>query len=485
MKRSQSRRRGSALLLATIVILIVAGLGAAFVTLSTSQARTTLKSSVSEMSLYVAEAGLEDAINKMNAYASAEWAWLKQNKTMTPADFAVYGGMPTGTDYNVFGYVVNGQSVLPPGTVNGGTYRVTITPPFTGDKRPYTVVSQGIRVTDSKSFLNSGGSFNTDKSVNAIGTAGRESRRIETVTSPQPGDGPFRYGLFGEVLLNVYGTNTSGSSLTGADVKVDSFKSSNGTYVSQLKTHTVNGKLVDYALTNGNIAANGNVVTSSSMMIMGNVTAGPGITPQTNGAYVSGSVSSLPSKEVFPIDPYAPIPAAVSPAISGSKTYSAVKPGSAHISSIQLNANNNLTFTGPVTGSSTFDLYVDGDFVVNGQAKIIVNGNVAVTVHQKSGKLQINGGGIVNSSQIASNFIINSGTTDTAGKINGGAMFYGAVYAPKADISLLGTGETFGAVVANTIQFGGTAQFHYDEDLNVSNYNPPIYNVRSWRESLK
>src|SRR5947207_814881 len=98
MKTAQSRQRGSALLLATVVVLIIAGLAAAFVTLTTSQSNATRKSSNSETALYVAEAGLEDTINLMNAYVIEEWTWLSQNKTMTPTNFVI----TSSKDYAVF-----------------------------------------------------------------------------------------------------------------------------------------------------------------------------------------------------------------------------------------------------------------------------------------------------------------------------------------------------------------------------------------------
>ncbi len=53
-------------------------------------------------------------------------------------------------------------------------------------------------------------------------------------------------------------------------------------------------------------------------------------------------------------------------------------------------------------------------------------------------------------------------------KLAGRGSFAGSVYAPNADINLGGSGnkgEMFGAVVGDTISFGGGYRFHYDEDL--------------------
>lgn len=462
MKSIRSGQRGSALILATVIIIIVAGLGAAFATLSFSQSSATMKSANSESSLYMAEAGLEDTINKMNAYADAEWTWLKQNPTMQFSQFPLYGGMTLLTDYNVFGtiatVVVNGvtttQSVLPVKAVNGGTYSVTVTPAFDGQKRPYTIASRGL--------------------------GKNEARKVETVVGPAPSNGQFRYGLFGEVLLNVYGSNgAGGSSSTGADVKVDSYKSTLGSYTSQMKSYSVNGSSVDAARVNGNIAANGNVITSQSMIIMGNVTAGPGIAPQTNGAYINGTVSSLATRENFPVDAYKPSPATSSGPLSGSKTYLATGASSAHVDSLSMVTKDTLTFT----GVGTFDLYVDGNIDVKGL--ITIDKDVKVTIHQNGGTMTINGQGIANASQSPDHFTLTSNSADTAGKFNGGSQFFGSVYAPKMNVSLLGNGEIFGAVVANSITFGGTAQFHYDEDLNISNFAPPVFRISSWRETVK
>lgn len=480
MKAFRRHDRGSALILAAVVVIIMAGLGAAFLTLSFYQNKATFNAAMSEGALYSCEAGLEDALNKMNAYAQSAWDYMRAHNSDNPS--AYYP--PPDADFNCFyrtyeytsttttdqtttttmtptAMTVMVRRGMYPGMpdfnqfpLNRGTYSVEIRPAFDGSKRPYT--------------------------IKATGTHGQETRRIEVVATPGPANGPFRYGLFGEVLLNVYGTSTGGL----ADVKVDSYKSSLGTYASQMTSSiTVDGKLLQYARSNGNIAANGDVVASNSMVIMGNVSAGPGVSPQTNGAYVSGSVASLSERETFDPVVINTTGGTTIAAINGNATFSA---GGTYVTpSFNINSHEKVTFQGSGNPAAPrlYTLIVEGDIVANGQAEIVVEAGAKVEILQKAGGyLQLNGGGITNFNGTPGNFILRSQSTDVAAKVNGGAAFYGAIYAPSTALTLIGNGEIFGAVVANQIIFGGAAQFHYDEDLNAQNYTPPVYNVKSWRE---
>ena len=50
--------------------------------------------------------------------------------------------------------------------------------------------------------------------------------------------------------------------------------------------------------------------------------------------------------------------------------------------------------------------------------------------------------------------------------INGNADFYGAIYAPEAEVEINGTSAFYGAVVGRTIQANGTGDIHLDATLS-------------------
>ena len=71
--KARVSQKGVALLTATVIIVIVAGMSAAFLMLSFNQRKFISEASDSELTLHVAEAGVEDTINKMQAYG-LKWA---------------------------------------------------------------------------------------------------------------------------------------------------------------------------------------------------------------------------------------------------------------------------------------------------------------------------------------------------------------------------------------------------------------------------
>lgn len=93
-------------------------------------------------------------------------------------------------------------------------------------------------------------------------------------------------------------------------------------------------------------------------------------------------------------------------------------------------------------------------------------------------------GGIANTSGNATGFQV-WGTATTAGgqtvKIAGNGDLSAIVYAPNADVSLVGNGNMFGAIVGYQAHVTGNAAFHYDESLaNYGGSNP--FRVAQWNE---
>ena len=76
ISKSNRSESGAALMTAMIIVLIVAGMAAAFLSLSFSQSKLIANGSEGEVALHIAEAGVEDTVNKLTAYSKA---WLKNN----------------------------------------------------------------------------------------------------------------------------------------------------------------------------------------------------------------------------------------------------------------------------------------------------------------------------------------------------------------------------------------------------------------------
>ncbi len=95
-----------------------------------------------------------------------------------------------------------------------------------------------------------------------------------------------------------------------------------------------------------------------------------------------------------------------------------------------------------------------------GQATLTVNGQVEIYV---SGTADFSGGGIVNPSVDPHDLIIYS--TGTTMKLTGGAGFYGAIVAPDAAVTLIGTSDLYGTIMADTLTMPGDTSIHVDESL--------------------
>ena len=117
-----------------------------------------------------------------------------------------------------------------------------------------------------------------------------------------------------------------------------------------------------------------------------------------------------------------------------------------------------------MTRNATLEVNVGDDFTLGGpQAAFLNGGAVPTDILVRSNTAP---GDPVN--VLLTSFGKPTETDSPEFTLHGNGSFSGAVYAPNANVSLDGSGkggEMFGAVVGNTITFGGGYQFHYDEDL--------------------
>ncbi|MCM8797571.1 MAG: hypothetical protein NC923_06850 [Candidatus Omnitrophica bacterium] len=115
---------------------------------------------------------------------------------------------------------------------------------------------------------------------------------------------------------------------------------------------------------------------------------------------------------------------------------------------------------------------------IKDSGKIVVNDSLVV---YSDGNVNIVAGGIINNTNKPENLII-YGTDDTKSvRILWVGDFYGAVYAPAADISAGVNSQLFGSFVGDNIVYTGNGAIHYDEKLSTIGdfWN---YAIISWKE---
>lgn len=410
------RERGSALLLAAVGFVLMAGIGAALFSLSLAGQRATLAASNSDAAYHMAEAGVDDAINKMRA-------WLADPDP--DADYGVIGEVAKDAD----GHSVN----LVEAVLADGGYSVTIEPPFDGEG---------------------------DYKITSRGEARGESRGIITWITAESESGVFKYGLFGDVYLDASG-----------NIKTDGYDSSLGSYASQAKTKvgkdTVAGK-------SGHIGSNGALSVQGSSMVYGNATPGPGKTV-TGGGAVHGSIAPAKSSMELPATNYAaPAGAASIAAISGTKTLGT---GIYKVPSVSPSGKSVVTITGDVTlyVSGNVDFTGQASLKINAGATLTIYQTSPTSTLKVAGGSVFNTSQLPQSLKLYSEAktVTFTGNSDFYGvvyapksevKINGTSGVFGSVIGKTIDIS--GTpffhyDSTLGGVKSDKVSFSVKAFEHF------------------------
>jgi hypothetical protein len=498
MSISTSRRSqtGVALLTAIIIVIVVGGMAAAFLSLSLAQTKAISTGSDREIALHVAEAGIEDAINKLTGY-SIDWVNQGNKEPVwagTPPDYNVIGiSAPVNSLVNVAGGIdaqgnlsknkwVNqvNQTATINGTVNGGTYTVAVTSTSAVamvDPAGNTVVFSGPFPPPTGQPDQYGYAPRTGYKLISSGTFNGVTRSLQIVTSAVNNANPFQGGLFGDVQVDALGTFFS-----------DGYNSAKGSYASQAKnsyTFPSTGKTFTYADTTGSIGSNHNIITNGNVTIMGNSTPGPGSTSGPGGSIWGSTAPATAPTPLQPVTYTVPAGAASAPSWLNNTGMTLAPPAgqtstTLHMSSFSPTGKGTITVNGNVT------LYVDGSFSMNNQQALNITAGSSLTIYQGPGAndITINGqavAGATGSSPSASQFQVYSASTGTI-KFNGGSQVYAAVYAPQAAFTNNGGNEFFGAMVASTMQLTGTASFHYDENLQLLVKPVPDYKIVSWME---
>ncbi len=200
----------------------------------------------------------------------------------------------------------------------------------------------------------------------------------------------------------------------------------------------------------------------------------------------SARVTSSPYQPVFSIKSISGTGTVLANPTTGSTTTlgspSATSPDIYYSSGLNLTGTTKIIVDGPVR------LVVSGSFYIGlygGSPSIEVTSNGTLEVFS-SGDLAIYGGGITNQSKDPKRVAIFSTNTLTAPDMNTTVPYYGIIYTPTGQFNVLGNSTIYGAVVAKKVAFTGTAPaVHYDVQLRnvvLSGLETP-FAVSNWRES--
>lgn len=147
---------------------------------------------------------------------------------------------------------------------------------------------------------------------------------------------------------------------------------------------------------------------------------------------------------------------------------------------INLGNKNILTIDGAV------DLYITGDIILNNSAELqVVNGeNVSLTLYV-GGNIEVKNNGAFNNLNADPKkvkiFGLNSCESIT---LKNSSDFYGAIYAPHADVIMMNSADFFGSVMAHSFEQKNSADFNYDASLRDAGIDDEgiRFIVTQWQE---
>jgi hypothetical protein len=150
--------------------------------------------------------------------------------------------------------------------------------------------------------------------------------------------------------------------------------------------------------------------------------------------------------------------------------------GKYYLSSLNLSGQGNMIVTGDA------QLRISTSIKIAGQGCIIIASNASLTIYMEGSSASLSGLGIINQNGLASKYMFYGSTNTTSVDVTGNGDAYGVYYAPQANMKLSGNGSFCGAFVAKSVNNGGGASIHYDEELaklDVGNYE---WTIESWNE---
>ncbi|RPI09891.1 MAG: hypothetical protein EHM71_04905 [Zetaproteobacteria bacterium] len=244
----------------------------------------------------------------------------------------------------------------------------------------------------------------------------------------------------------------------------DSYNSANGAY-------NTNGNRGHHGDVSTDATDPGVIIVNPNSTVDGQALVGPGGDTSTaivNQGTITQGTGTQPSTFNLPL--------------------SIVPDGVTNQGALSISGNRTVTLSEGTYWFSSISVTGNGRLATTGAVKIYVTGNV-----------NIGGNGVTTAGNLPPNFLL-YGTVDPANSANkctsviihGNGTFFGAVYAPDADIAVSGNGVNYGALTGNNVTINGNGGFHYDEQLGnlgasvttsvTTTYSTSGFTRYSWRE---
>jgi hypothetical protein len=292
--------------------------------------------------------------------------------------------------------------------------------------------------------------------IESVGTLGQTEKTVHAALRL---NGPFEYAIFTEDYISL----KNGSSVDWVNYDEDDEN-------LKIGTNSIESDSID--LKNG-------------VYINGDLVVGPGGTPDVvisdAGATITGEIYVAP--ETYEL-PAITVPEYLQDMPSlGTISYNTTITDSAKYDGINLSNSEVITIDGDIT------LYITGDTLLSnsGELQIVdseTNPDASLTLYL-GGNVEVkNSGAINNVAQDATKLKI-YGLNDCQSIIlKNGCDFYGAIYAPNADMVMMNSGDAYGSIVTDSFEQKNSANFYYDVELKDVGINDELtcFVISRWSE---
>jgi hypothetical protein len=297
------------------------------------------------------------------------------------------------------------------------------------------------------------GDLSSGHVVKSIGKYGIRGR---TVTCSLPLKGLFEYAIFGDEYIHL----------------------KNGGIIDWYNNDANDGSL---QIGTNNILAD-SIVLKPGTTVNGDVVIGVGGDPDTvindTGSNVTGNTYIMPQEYDLP---QITVPEWLEAMPSGGTIKNSITINSSgKYDKIDLGNSKIMTIDGEVT------LYIIGDIILDNSAELqILDKEDVSLILYVGGNIEVKNSGVINNlSGDATKLTIYGLETCESIILKNDTDFYGAIYAPNADIIMMNSGDVYGSVVGNSIDQKNSANFIYDASLkDVSVEDEGVrFVVQQWQE---
>jgi len=274
--------------------------------------------------------------------------------------------------------------------------------------------------------------------IESIGSSGQAQKKVKSSLEL---DGLFEYAIFVNGILTLMNGTT-----------LDMYNSGAGDTALQIGTNSTEA---------------GAVTAKTGVTIDGDVIVGPGGDPDT---VIDSKLEANITGDTYPGFKENELSSITVPAWLGALPSQGILTGgttvttSAKYDNISLGNSEISAIDGAVT------LYVTGDVILDNSAQLLIvdantNPDASLTLYLGGNLISKNGGLINNAAMDPLKVKIYGLDTCTSIDFKTNSVFYGAIYAPNADVQLNAYVEYYGACTANSFTQNVNSNFHYDASL--------------------